>query len=302
MFLDDTIPVLASDYRLLYLPAAPCRFSADGGYVQGCNIELFQRILQVDLSKAAAGDPPALHALHLALSALLLFLVLVFVTGRWTCGWLCPLSTLGDVLSFVRAKLRIPYFKPGRGLLASGLPTGLSLLGIALLMARAFPSLDPAGRFLGCKIPIYPFCKLCPAQQLCPVAAKGPAGYPPVPTTEWAFGFFTVGSLGLLALFLVCFLAARRLWCRFCPMGMISGVFNRGGLVDLVKDGARCNGCGVCAEVCPMEIDTVRSEMTRRNVGCYDCVLCLKCVEHCPRDGCLSVSHAGHRVAESRFR
>ena len=111
-----------------------------------------------------------------------------------------------------------------------------------------------------------------------------------------------LGSLALLGLFLVTFAASRRLWCRFCPMGMISGIFNRGGMLELRKDALRCNGCGTCAEVCPMDIDVVRRETVDRDVGSYDCVLCLRCVEHCPRDGCLGLHHAGLPVLESRFR
>ena len=76
MVLDDTTPVLNSDTRLLYLPSSPCRFSSDGGYVQGCNVELFQRLLQLDYAKVSAGDPPALHALSLALAALVLLVVM----------------------------------------------------------------------------------------------------------------------------------------------------------------------------------------------------------------------------------
>lgn len=302
MVLDDTTPVLKSDTRLLYLPGAPCRFSSDGGYVQGCNLELFQRLLQIDFAKVASGDPPSLHALSLALAALFLFLAMLYVTGRLTCGWLCPLSTLGDLFSWIRAKLGLPYWKPSKGIKAAAIPTGLSLAGIALLMSRAYPSLDADGRFFGCKIPIYPFCKLCPAQQVCPVAAKGPEGYPPVPGVEWAWGFFTVGAFLLLALYLLPFMAARRLWCRMCPMGMVAGCFNRGSLTRLEKDSIRCNGCGTCAEVCPMDIDLVRKEMVRPDVSSYDCVLCLRCVEHCPRDGCLTFSIAGTKVAESKFR
>ena len=168
-------------------------------------------------------------------------------------------------------------------------------------MARAVPSLNAEGKFVGCKIPIYPFCKICPNQQLCPVAGGGLAAYPPLPGMEWAFGFFRFACLIVLGLFVVSFLAARRLWCRFCPMGMLSGVFNRGGLFALKKDPQKCNSCGVCGEVCPMDISVVRDEMQADEVSSYHCVLCLRCVEKCPRNGCLSLEHGGIEVTESRF-
>ena len=301
MRLDDTVPVLNSEKRMLYLPSAPCRFSADGGYVQGCNIELFQRIMQLNFADIVSGNPAALQSLSLVLSALLLFLLLLFLTARWACGWLCPLSTLGDLLSYVRAKMGLPYFKPSQPIKVTSFTAGLSFAGICLLMAKAVPHLDASGKFIGCKIPIFPFCKICPAQQVCPVAATGLSGYPPVPASEWAFGFFRYGSLLLLAIFLLAFMTGRRLWCMFCPMGMISGLFNRGGMFTLRKNASKCNGCGVCAEVCPMDIDLVRSEMKDENVSSFDCVLCLKCVDKCPRDGCLSLEHNGIKVVESKW-
>ena len=50
-----------------------------------------------------------------------------------------------------------------------------------------------------------------------------------------------------------------------------------------------------------MDIGRVRDEMQREDVSSYHCVLCLKCVEKCPRDGCLALEHAGARVTESKF-
>jgi polyferredoxin len=107
--------------------------------------------------------------------------------------------------------------------------------------------------------------------------------------------------LVLLAIYLFSFAAARRLWCRFCPMGMIAGLFNRGGMLRLAKDPGKCSRCGACAEACPMAIGLVRDELARRDVSSFHCVLCLKCVEHCPRDACLGLDFAGRRAAESRF-
>ncbi|MFA4986714.1 MAG: 4Fe-4S dicluster domain-containing protein [Candidatus Brocadiia bacterium] len=299
--LTETRPVTQNDNRMTYLPSAPCRFSADGGYVQGCNMELLQRIAMLDVAKTVGGDPAAISNMAIVLAALLMFMVIVFLTARITCGWLCPLSTMGSALDYVRRKLRLPYFKPSPAVRSGVFYSGLGLAGLTLLMAKLVPSLDANGYVLGCKIPIYPFCKICPGQQVCPVATQGLAGYPPLPSSEWAWGFFKVFTLLLLVFFLLAFIAARRLWCLFCPMGMLSGIFNRGGMFALAKASGKCNRCGACAEVCPMGIDKVRSEMQNSDVSSYDCVLCLRCVEKCPRNGCLSLTHCGRKITESRF-
>jgi len=300
MNVSETSPALQVAERKTYLPSAPCRFTADGGYVQGCNLELLQRMMQVNWGSVGRGDAQALGDMGILVGALLLFLVLSFAAGRWFCGWVCPLSSLGDVLDWVRKKLRLPHMKPSKPVKLGYLCSGLSLAGITLAMAKAYPHLDAQGKFLGCKIPLYPFCKICPSQQICPVAAAGPGNYPGLP--PWAdWPFFRIAVLALLAVFAFSFAAGRRLWCRLCPMGMISGVFNRGGLMTLRKNPLKCNRCGVCREVCPMDIDLVRSEMKSTDVSSYDCVLCLRCVEKCPRDECLSLEHAGLKVAGSHF-
>lgn len=299
MNISETSPVLQHDQRMLHLPSAPCRFTADGGYVQGCNLEMFQRVMQVNLGAVWRRDPGEVNTLAVVVAAVVLLLILCFLTGRWTCGWLCPLSTMGSILDWCRRKLGMPHLKPAQPLKLAYLFSGLSLAGLTMAMAKAYPHLDSQGKFAGCKIPLYPFCKICPSQQVCPVAAHGIAGYAGLPTMEWGFGFFRLGCISLLILFGVSFMIGRRLWCRLCPMGMISGVFNRGGMTRLCKDAEKCNGCGVCAEVCPMDIDLVRAEMENRDVSSFDCVLCLKCVEKCPRDGCLSLEHMGAKVTES---
>ena len=301
MTLAETSPVLQSDGRMTHLPSAPCRFTADGGYVQGCNMELAQRLMQLNTSALSARDPAVIGALSVLLGATALLLTLCFLSARWTCGWLCPLSTLGSLFDFIRRKLGLPHLKPSQPVKLGLLFSGLGFAGIALAMAKLYPHLDANGKFAGCKIPLYPFCKICPSQQVCPVAAGGPGMVSGLPSWEWGWGFFRVASVTLLLFFGFAFITSRRLWCRLCPMGMISGIFNRGGMFRLRKDAGKCNRCGVCAEVCPMHIDRVRAEMEQPDVSSYDCVLCLKCIEKCPRNGCLSLEHGGVKVVESRF-
>ncbi|MFH1605120.1 MAG: 4Fe-4S binding protein, partial [Pseudomonadota bacterium] len=301
--LSETSPVLLNDRRMTYLPSAPCWFTADGGYVQGCNMELYQRVMMVNYKEVAQDDPnpSAVGALSLLGGALALFLIMSFVGARWFCGWLCPLSAIGGVLDWLRRFLRLPHFKPSGAMKRVYVVLGLGLAVLGLLLSAAFPYLDEKGEFAGVKIPQYPFCKICPSERVCPVAAGGPAAYPPLATTEWGFGFFRYASMGMLAVFLLSFAAGRRFWCRLCPMGMTSGLFNRGGMFRLRKDALKCNRCGMCAEVCPMDIDSVRAEMEHADVSSFDCVLCLRCVEICPRDGCLALEHGGVRLTESRF-
>jgi ferredoxin-type protein NapH len=298
----ETVPVLKKDRQLFYLPSAPCRFSSDGGFVQGCVMELTQRILQLDWKKAYAGDTNTIASISMGLSALLVIIVFLFAGARWWCGWVCPLSTLGDIFNVIRRLFRLPHIKPSpqlkRGMLISGLLTGI----FTLTLAKAFAFVDSNGNFLGCKIPLYPFCKICPGQQVCPVAARGPDGYPPLPGMEWLFGFFKIGAIALLVLFIVSFASARRLWCRFCPMGMFGGIFNRGGMFALKKKQSKCNGCAACREVCPMDIETVQKERTKEEISHFDCIYCMKCVDACPQNGCLSVEFCGKTTACSEFK
>lgn len=302
MLIAETTPVLRDDQRLSFVPSAPCRFSADGGYVQGCVMELFQRVMQIHYDKVRAKDPVETAALGMILGAVAMLAGLCYLGARWWCGWLCPLSAAGDALNWVRRRLGLPHLKPTPAVKLTFLWSGLSLGTFGLLLARAYPSIDAQGKFVGCRIPIYPFCKICPGQQVCPVASQGPAAFPPLPGWEWLFGFFRIATLALLVVFLISYASARRLWCRFCPMGMIGGLFNRGGLFSLKKDVRKCNGCGVCNEVCPMDIHSVVAEQRREEVACFDCVYCMKCVTHCPQNDCLRAEFGGQPLARSEFR
>ena len=46
----------------------------------------------------------------------------------------------------------------------------------------------------------------------------------------------------------------------------------------------------------------VYEEKERRNVSHRDCILCLRCVELCPKEDCLQLSFAGTKVVGSSFK
>ena len=60
-------------------------------------------------------------------------------------------------------------------------------------------------------------------------------------------------------------------------------------MADVKVDLTKCNGAGVCADVCPMNVyDMVdikgqkRAQATRAS----DCIMCMACVNGCPQGAC----------------
>jgi len=107
---------------------------------------------------------------------------------------------------------------------------------------------------------------------------------------------------GLLAFFAAGFMAARRVWCHFCPIGLATSWFNRGGMLELRKEGIRCNRCGVCADVCPMGCTHIRDEKESEFLSHHECIYCLRCVEFCPKKKCLRLNFFGLKLIESWLR
>jgi hypothetical protein len=116
MLIAETVPVLKSDEQVTHVPGAPCRFSADGGYVQGCPMELLQRTAQVNLPLAARGDVGESSVLGIAIAALVFVSILAFIGARWWCGWILP-----PKLAWRRTGCRTPA--PGAAS-SQGLPAG----------------------------------------------------------------------------------------------------------------------------------------------------------------------------------
>lgn len=270
-----------------FLPGAVCRFTGRGKAASGCIVELLSEWLTIGRS------------VRTLLPYLLIFMVLAFMAARLWCGWACPLGALGDTLNWLRVKFRRRSAALSPRLQSALRSTSYSVLGatlgLSLLIRPArFKSTYQCWFFL-------PFCQICPARLACPLAAAA------APTSWGGFGHaiqagFTIASWAVLGFFVVAFLSARRLWCHVCPMGLVNSWFNRGGAVVLAKDAMRCNRCGACADACPMGLTHVRDEKDRKNMNVPECIFCLRCVEQCPRDGCLSFRFLGLTVKQSVFK
>ncbi len=279
-----------------YLPSAPCRFSADGAYVQGCVMELAQRIMQTGFNGFGL-----FHLLLIAFLALSGIFVMYIAGGRWFCGWVCPLASIGDSFDFTRRFLCIPFSRNSQLTRTVLRYCGYAAAGFGLLMAGKNGKAVIENNFMGCKVPFYPFCMICPGREFCALASGGLPALQPLPSWDFLFGFFRIAAILLLIFFMASFFMMRRLWCSFCPMGTAGGFFNRIAFLRLKKNPLKCNGCGVCADVCPMDIERVRDEIKKTDISSGECLLCMKCVNKCPQNGCLSAEFARKKILESHF-
>lgn len=172
--------------------------------------------------------------------------------GRFFCGWCCPFGSFQELLARLR---KGKSFNPK--------PLWFLKYGIlACVILTAWITLDTF------------FCKLCPSASLF-AAIPSAILYPELP-----FGFFFYLHLFTLVISIVLFILVSRFWCRYlCPMASILGTFNSVSFLKIERNLEKCDRCGICLRVCPMNIQEV-DEISASS----DCIKCGQCVDACPRD------------------
>lgn len=245
----------------------------------------------------------------------LITLGLTFVLGRFFCGWVCPLGTLGQLSgrlwrrrrderspdrwrSGQRWKTWVLLFLLGSaigGAQWSGLLDPLSLLirGLALGFG---PAADAGVRAAGNALYSTPLSSLSePGYR----AVRDHMLAPHAPRFEQ--GWILAGVLlAVLALSWV----IRRFWCRFlCPLGALLGLTARAGVLRLRQSESSCSGCGVCAWHCQGAAEPERMGGWRPD----ECYVCGNCTASC-RQGGIAFTFgppriwAGLRAAAGRLR
>lgn len=176
------------------------------------------------------------------------------VVGRMPCGWICPFGFLQDLLFKVPVpELRLPrHVRWGR----YAFLLGLTVL-IPLLTAESW------------------FSRLCPMGALeGGLLLKAVPPRNPLPPTGWFFQM----KIAILLAFLFWFMFSRRPFCRaVCPLGAMLGACNRISLYRMRVDIEKCDSCGKCRKVCPVDIDIFEDPDSA------DCIRCQECRSACPR-------------------
>lgn len=268
----------------LFPPSLICRFNPEGGLFKACAVHF--------ISENITWQTPIRYLLpHITL-----YILLCFLFGRMWCGWVCPIGTIGDALTWLRRKMNVPvrrFPKTFRHGLRAGAWSVLGLTGAI----STFIGLPNFARFQ-C-FWFLPYCQVCPSRLLCPMF--GLIGPNWKDFSNGVTALFTLLAWCMLAVFVAAFYWGRRVWCHLCPAGLLNSLFNRGCAVELRKDAPKCNQCAACAEACPMGLTKMYAADRNLIYNEKGCIMCFRCVEICPRQGCLSASFLGKKFLESKY-
>ena len=188
-------------------------------------------------------------------------LILAFgvIFGRAICGFLCPFGLIQELIHKIPTK-KFKLWKPIRFL----------KYAVLLLFVLILPVADT--NYAGSGDPA--FCKyICPAGTLeaaLPLIATNPE------LKQSLGSLFILKTSILIAILLLCIFIYRFFCKALCPLGAFYALLNKVSLMHVSVDKGKCVSCGKCAELCPMDVDPVKSERST------ECILCGKCVHECP--------------------
>ena len=75
----------------------------------------------------------------------------------------------------------------------------------------------------------------------------------------------------------------NRAFCKYlCPITVFLKPMSYFSLVRITCDKEKCTSCGACKRACPMDVDVTDNARSRKNGT--ECILCLACVKHCPKN------------------
>lgn len=165
--------------------------------------------------------------------------------GRLWCGWACWTVMVLDLLPFKRPAGRLP----GKWGWLRYLHFGLSVATVLVLVYVA--------------------------------------GFRDGATGTAAVTWFMVGNLAYYAIGigLAYALKDNRAFCKYlCPVSVPLKVTSRFSLLKIGSDAAKCNDCGACVKMCPMDVRISDYVLNGQRVLSTECSLCQTCITVCAKD------------------
>lgn len=184
-------------------------------------------------------------------AALVFFLVLAVVGNKLVCGWACPFGALQELF------YSLPVFKGIKRrkvpFLVSNVIRGALFVTMLLLL---FGIVGGQKGFV-----LYHFMN---------------------PFNLFNFDFDHVAIVITIIVAASLALVVYRPFCQFiCPFGLISWLVERVSLTRVQVDTNRCNHCGACIQVCPLE--AAKHRVAGRTFAA-DCFSCARCLNVCPQE------------------
>ncbi|MEN8189134.1 MAG: 4Fe-4S binding protein [Thermodesulfobacteriota bacterium] len=271
------------------LPTFACVF--EDGRGGSCYLMGFQHQMTIPFNRIFTGRGIGV------LVGLLTFIGFFILFNKAWCGFVCPLGTIQDWLTKLRCRFSVRYSSYPESLFNRLSSIKYILLALLILIpmgiGNSITGLPKLGHDWG-----VPFCMICPGRTVLPLFI-GDFSQLAIDFSSRTKMVFTALGMGITGLFFTGAFVKKRFICLFCPMSGFHYIFSKAGMLRLTKNGDTCTRCGNCYRVCDVGIRAIADDVESKNIVKDDCIMCFKCVEACPEEGCLKASFLGIPVYES---